>query len=264
MNPIRASIPAMLLATVVVSDAAFGQAYPNLPPLFFSETWRQREPGPGDGPDFVAEAGVTEAAVRNAELELKVYDPNAARVPEYLRDPPTRSAPRDWTGSACVQLAGYNQDPPPEQVVNGQTTDPANLWTGVCQKPVAVTLRHRSHYVDLTGGARVRWVTRTSGFHVVRPVVKLADGSWFVGDYAEGAATANSTLFLDSEFAISSVRWLPLDIANVVTVGREWAEPDLRQVAELGCADLMRGSGHGWGGFVTVGRLEVYGVAVPR
>ena len=71
------------------------------------------------------------------------------------------------------------------------------MWTGVCHTAVAATLRDRSSYVDLTGRARIRWVTRTSGFHVVRPVVKLADGNWFVGDYAEGAPSANSTLFLE-------------------------------------------------------------------
>ena len=51
-------------------------------------------------------------------------------------------------------------------------------------------------------------MTRVSGFHVVRPVVKLADGTWLVGDYGEGAPSSNSTLFLESEFAVANVRWL--------------------------------------------------------
>ena len=118
--------------------------------------------------------------------------------------------------------------------------------------------------MDLTGLARIRWVTRVSGFHVVRPVVKLADGNWFVGDYGEGAPSANSTLFLDSEFAVASVRWRPLDISRVVTTGQAWATPDLSKVDEVGFADLVPGSGHGWGGFVNVGRIEVYGKPVPR
>lgn len=29
-------------------------------------------------------------------------------------------------------------------------------------------------------------------------------------------------------------------------------------------ADLLPGSGHGWGGFVNVARFEVYGKPVPR
>jgi len=239
-------------------------APPSLPPLFFKEEWRQRA-RPSDAPaDFVLEGGVTSAAVTNAALELKLYDPNAASVAAYRDKPPARSNPRDWGGASCVQLAGYNQSPPPRNVAAGQPTDPPNLWTGVCQTPIAVTLRDRASYVDLTGLARIRWVTRTSGFHVVRPVVKLADGNWFVGDYAEGAPSANSTLFLESEFAVSSVRWLPLDIARIVTVGQAWAKPDLSKVDEVGFADLLPGSGHGWGGFVNVGRIEVYGRAVKR
>ena len=171
------------------------------------------------GPDFVPEGGVTAAAVTNPALELKLYDPDAASIPGYLANPPPRSVARDWGGPSCIQLAGYNQNPPPERVAAGQPTDPPNLWTGVCQTAVAATLRDRARYVDLTGLARIRWVTRTSGFHVVRPVVKLADGNWFVGDYGEGAPSANSTLFLESEFALASVRWLPLDISRVVTDG---------------------------------------------
>jgi hypothetical protein len=245
---------------------AAGQAAatPALPPLFFREPWRQSEPPAGAPADYVLEAGLTPAAVTNASLELGIYDPNAGSVPAYRDTPPPRSRTGDWGGSSCLQIAGYNQNPPPKTVGAGQPSDPPNLWTGVCQTPVAVTLRDRSSYVDLTGLARIRWVTRVSGFHVVRPVVKLADGSWFVGDYAEGAPSANSTLFLESEFAVASIRWLPLDIDQVVTVGQSWVEPDLSRVDEVGFADLMRGSGHGWGGFVNVGRIEVYGRPVKR
>jgi hypothetical protein len=257
---------------VALAGAAFAQAppaapvaaAPTLPPLFLKEEWRQRA-RPADAPaDFVPEGGVTAAAVTNAALELKIYDPNAASVPAYLAKPPPRSNVRDWGGPSCVQLAGYNQNPPPERTAAGQRTDPPNLWTGVCQTPIAATLRDRGNFADLTGLARIRWLTRVSGFHEVRPVVKLADGNWFVGDYGEGAPSANSTLFLESEFAVSSVRWLPLDISRVVTVGQAWAAPDLSRVDEIGFADLLPGSGHGWGGFVNVGRIEVYGKAVKR
>ncbi len=261
-----AALAALLAGTSLVAARAQqpAGAAPALPPLFFKEAWRQREFPPNARADLVLEGGVTPAAVTNAALELKVYDPNAPSVAAYRNEPPPRSRAGDWGGSSCVQLAGYNQDPPPRKVAAGQPSDAPNLWTGVCQTPVAVTLRHRTSYVDLTGLARIRWVTRVSGFHVVRPLVKLADGSWFVGDHAEGAASANSTLFLESEFAVSSVRWLPLDIGRVVTVGQAWAEPDLRKVDEVGFADLTPGSGHGWGGFVNVGRIEVYGRAVER
>jgi len=263
------SIGAALALAATVSGAqpptaTTAAASPTLPPLFLREEWRQRSRPADAGPDFVPEGGVTPAAVTNPGLELKLYDPDAANIAEYLANPPPGSIARDWDGPSCVQLAGYNQNPPPERVAAGQPTDPPNLWTGVCQTAVAVTLRDRRSYVDLTGLARIRWVTRVSGFHVVRPVVKLADGNWFVGDYGEGAPSANSTLFLESEFAIASVRWRQLDISRIVTVGQAWAAPDLNRVDEIGFADLVPGSGHGWGGFVNVGRIEVYGRPVPR
>jgi hypothetical protein len=235
-----------------------------LTPLFFREPWRQTRPLDAST-GFRPEAGVTPGAVTNPELELRLYDPGAKNVPAYLKTPPPGSGPVDWTGPSCIQLGGYNQNPPPAQVVAGQPSDPPNLWTGVCQTAVAATLRHRESFVNLTGLARIRWVTRTSGFHVVRPLVKLADGTWLVGDYGDGAHTANSGLFVESEFAIANVRWLPVDISRVVTRGERWVEkPDLSRVDEVGFADLLPGSGHGWGGFVNVARIEVYGVPVKR
>jgi hypothetical protein len=259
-----ALVIASLPAAAQPGRAAPAAAPATLPPLFLREDWRQRTAPANAPPDFVLEGGVTPAAVTNAALELKVYDPNAANVAAYRDKPPPRSRAGDWGSNSCVQLAGYNQNPPTERAAAGQSTDPPNLWTGVCRGPVAATLRDRASYVDLSGLARIRWVTRVSGFHVVRPVVKLADGNWFVGDYGEGAPSANSTLFLESEFAVSAVRWLPLDVAQVVTVGQSWAQPDLTKVDEVGFADLMPGSGHGWGGFVNVGRIEVYGRPVKR
>jgi hypothetical protein len=254
-----------LVIAMEMMTASAQQPAAGAPPLFFREQWRQIDFPPDAPADFVPERGVTPSAVTESNLELRLYDPNAKSVPAYLKQPPAGSIPRDWSGPSCVQLAGYNQSPPPPKVAAGQRTDPPNLWTGVCQTPVAATLRHRGSFVDLTGQARIRWVTRTSGFHVVRPVVKLADGTWLVGDYGEGAETTNSGLFLESEFAVASIRWLTLDISRVVTRGQTWVEkPDLSRVDEVGFADLLPGSGHGWGGFVNVGRIEVYGRAVPR
>ena len=214
--------------------------------------------------DFVAEGGVTAAAVTNPALELKLYDPDAASIPGYRANPPPRSVARDWGGPSCIQLAGHNQNPPPQRVANGEPTDPPNLWTGVCHTAVAATLRDRSGYVDLTGRAKIRWVTRTSGFHVVRPVVKLADGNWFVGDYARRRALGE----LDAVSRVG-VRGGVRALAAARHLarrhhGQSWASPDLSRVDEIGFADLLPGSGHGWGGFVNVGRIEVYGKPVAR
>lgn len=237
------------------------------PPLFFREVWRQPG-GFNASTDFDPSFPVTPAAVTNPNLELKVYDPNARRIAEYAKTPPPGSLPRDWIGDSCVILAGYNQDPPPPQVVHGQPSDPPNLWTGVCG-PVAVTLRDRNNYVDLSGLARIRWVTRVSGFHVVRPVLKLADGTFLIGDHTTGndrpgAGAGASTDFLESELSVGTVRWLRLDVNLMVTRGTWVDKRDLSRVDEVGFADLVPGSGHGWGGFVNVGRIEVYGRPVTR
>jgi hypothetical protein len=204
---------------------------PNLPPLFFSETWKQTG----------AERDVDKDVLTNSNLELKLYGPTAKQIQIAPTTPNTR------------------QDPP-------------NLWTGICNGPVAATLRDKNNYVDLTGRAKIRWQTRSAGFHVVRPVLKLADGTFLVGDHADGDGSTEN--FAESEFSISSVRWLKLDIDTVTTVHAErskppevgrWVEhPDLRKVDEVGFADLMPGSGHGWGGFVNVGKIDVYGAPVMR
>lgn len=237
------------------------------PPLFFREPWRQTgafDAGTGFDPAFP----ITPAAVTNANLELRVYDPDAGRIAEYAGAPPPGSIPRDWIGDSCVILSGYNQDPPPARVVHGEPSDPPNLWTGVCG-PVAVTLRDPNRYVDLSGLARMRWVTRVSGFHVIHPVLRLADGTFLVGDHATGAdrpgaGAGASTDFLESELSFATVRWLRLDANRLVTSGTWMEDPDLSRVDEVGFADLLPGSGHGWGGFVNVGRIEVYGRPVRR
>jgi len=232
-------------------------------PLFFREPWRQSGPF-NESSGFRPQHPVTQAAVTNPSLELRVYDPAAHRIPEFAKNLPPNSTAADWRGPTCVLMSGYGQDPAPARVPAGEPTDPPNLWTGVCSTPIAVTLRDRNSYVDLRGLAKIRWITRVSGFHVVRPVVRLADGTWLVGDYGEGAAATNSTMFLETDVAIAPIRWLALDINRVVTRGAWVENADLSRVDEVGFADLMPGSGHGWGGFVNVGRFEVYGKRVAR
>jgi hypothetical protein len=204
---------------------------PRIPSLFFTETWRQTG----------LERDVDNDVLSNPSLELHLYGAASRQIQIAPTTPNTR------------------QDPP-------------NLWTGICNGPVAATLRDKSNYVDLTGRARIGWQTRTAGFHVVRPVIKLADGTWLVGDHADGDGSTEN--FAESEFSIASVRWLRLDINTVTTIHAErqkapeigrWVEhPDLTRVDEVGFADLMPGSGHGWGGFVNVGRIDVYGTPVRR
>jgi hypothetical protein len=150
-----------------------------------------------------------------------------------------------------------------ELLLTGAVTDennPIHIWTGMCTTPCAVALRHKTHTADLSGLARLRWNTKVSGFHQIRPIVKLADGTWLVGDRTDG--TVRDWLF--TEFSFGDVRWLRLDIARAVTTGTVLDKVDLSKVDEIGFVDLMPGSGHGQGGWVDVAQIEVYANSAPR
>src|SRR6185369_12378699 len=112
-----AAIAALVIATGTASaqapPAAPAAAPPSLPPLFFKEPWQQKAFPPNAAADLVLEGGVTQAAVTNATLELKLYDPNAASIATYLAKPPPRTRADDWNSPSCIQLASYNQNPPP-------------------------------------------------------------------------------------------------------------------------------------------------------
>lgn len=166
-----------------------------------------------------------------------------------------------------LELKVYGIDA--KNLTMGDSTGPINIWTGMTTSPVAVTLRDKNNYVDLTGLAKIRWVTYTSGFHVVRPVVKLADGTMLVGDHED----RSTTTFLESEFALFGLHWIKLDPERVVTTGVRGTvgaaaafvtNPDLSKVDEVGFVDLMPGSGHGPGGWINVANIEVYGKPIKR
>jgi hypothetical protein len=153
----------------------------------------------------------------------------------------------------------------------GSDLTPYGVWSGTAQGPFAITFKLKDSYVDLTGLANIRWYTKTSGFHVVRPVVKLANGTLLVGDLGFSSVTKLTM----SEFTLGNIRWIKLDPEKVVTLnsgpaaanpnGDIWApNPDLSKVDEVGFADLMPGSGHGTGGWIQLGGIEVYGKSVPR
>jgi hypothetical protein len=167
---------------------------------------------------------VTQEGVANADLELKVY--------------------------------GATKD---DMTVNNEGGVP-HVWTGLCPAGCAVVLKHKESYADLTGKARIRWYTKTSGFHEIRPIIKLSDGTWLVGDHAD----AYTYDFHESEFFLAEVRWLKLDIQKVQTKGTLLDKVDLSKVDEIGFVDLTPGSGHGQGGYSDVGWIEVYAKPVKR
>jgi hypothetical protein len=86
--------------------------------------------------------------------------------------------------------------------------NPIHLWTGMCTTPCAVALRDKNSIADLTGLAGIHWTTKMSGFHQVRPIVKLADRRWLVGDKGDGTVAD----WRVSEISFSELRWLVLDI----------------------------------------------------
>ena len=135
-----------------------------------------------------------------------------------------------------------------------------HIWTGLCATSCALTLSKKDSFVDLTGKAKIRWYSKTSGFHEVRPVLKLADGTLLVGDHVD----ANTFDYHESEFYVSEVHWLKLDGPTVQTKGALLDKVDLSKVDGVGFADLSPGSGHGTGGYSDVGWIEVYGKPVPR
>src|SRR5213593_3576562 len=89
--------------------------------------------------------------------------------------------------------------------------------------------RDKSNYVDLTGSAKIRWYIKVSGFHQVRPLIKLADGTWLLGDHADGTVSDYHTY----EFSINDVRWIKLDINKVYTRGNLLDSVDLTKVDEI-------------------------------
>ena len=53
-------------------------------------------------------------------------------------------------------------------------------------------------------------------------------------------------------------------VPHTVTRGSWVEKPNLSKVDEIGWTQLMPGSGHGVGGFVSVSKFEVWGKPVPR
>jgi len=171
------------------------------------------------------------------------------------------AAVQDSLSNARLELKLYGASKEVQELGNANdANNPPHVWTGLCTSPCAVALRDKSDAVDLTGAAKIRWVTKVSGLHQVHPIVKLADGTWLVGDHADGSTVD----WHENEFSISEVHWLKLDIEKVLTKGNWVEHPDLSKVDEVGFTDLLPGSGHGPGGWSDVAAFEVYGKPVKR
>lgn len=148
----------------------------------------------------------------------------------------------------------------PAGTIQINKADPIHIWTGACTTACAVAFRDKKYFADLSGLARIRFETRMSGFHHIRPIVKLADGTWWVGDQTVGTDSD----FLVSEISFADLRWLKLDMTHLVTHGDLTDKLDLSKVDEIGFVDLEAGSGHGKGGSADVAQVEVYARPVAR
>ena len=190
------------------------------PPLLYSEPWRLP---PHTGEQTDENMRFVPAVVTNPNLEVKLYGLDAKVV------------------RAAVHEERFD------------------LWNGMSASPVAITLRDRRNYVDLTDPARLRWILRTNAIHFLNPVVRLADGRLIVGD----RAVTTHGEFLSLEIAFTNMRWYGLDPAKVVVL-TEVLNPDLRRVDEVGLAMLAPGGGHGIAGSANLSNVELFAYPVPR
>ncbi len=225
------SLLALSLASSVFAQTApaagrgSSRPAPTRPPVFLSESWKALPTPQDDHGAWPAQ----QAAVASPNLQLTLH------------------------GSSSKELVLVG-------VRGNADLYPLNIWTGTTTSPSAVSLRDRNNYVDLSDPmAKIRWVVRTSGFHQVHPIVKLADGTWLVGDHASTGFDFNEV-----DVSIADMRWIKLDPARVVAVGNFLDKVDLTKVDEVGFADLMPGSGHGPGGYANIAKFEVHGRPVKR
>jgi hypothetical protein len=124
-------------------------------------------------------------------------------------------------------------------VAVGNATDDPHIFTGLCDAPCGFTLHDRNNYFNLTGKANMKFTVQVSGFHLFRPLIKLADGTLLIGDQADGSIADRHPF----EISFSEVRWLKLDADKGVTLGRWIDNPDLSKVDEVGYFDVIPGSG---------------------
>jgi len=224
MRGARSVIRAVTLVGLALgSGAAFAQqpAPPETrPALLFHEEWKEPK---RQGARTDENQRFTPEVSGNAQIEARLYGP----------------------GSAPVRAAEHE----------GRV----DLWNGLATSPVAVTLRDKRSYVNLTGLARLRWMVRTNAIHTLYPVVKLADGTFAIGN----RAITTGGDFLEVEIAFDGMTWYKLDPQRVVVL-TEVKNPDLSKVDEVGLASLAPGGGHGFAGSFNLSTVDLFAKAVPR
>ena len=234
---------------VLLAVASFAQQSPNAAPQGDSDRYAPHAAGPA--PNGALPAGRQVDLKKQAPLLFREEFKNGAGNHEHFitqADLVNENLELKVYGDKSTYMA---VDTTPENT--GEI-----LFSGLCLSTCAIALRDKTNYMDLSGLARVRWRTRQSGFHILHPIVKLADGTWLIGDHGDGYTTD----WVVSEFSLYDLRWRHLDIEQVIEDKPDavWTEhPDLSKVEEIGFTDLMKGSGHGGAGSSRVDWIEVYG-----
>jgi hypothetical protein len=190
------------------------------PPLLFREDWRVPK---HEGAATDENTRFTPEVVTSDRIEARLYGP----------------------GSAPVRAAEHE----------GRI----DLWNGLATSPVAVTLRDKRNYVDLTGLARLRWIVRTNAIHSLYPVVKLADGTLAAGS----RSITTDGDFLQVEIAFTGMKWFKLDPQKIIVM-TEVKSPDLSKVDEVGLVSLAPGGGHGIAGSFNLSTVELFAKGMPR
>lgn len=206
-----------------------------VPTLLFREDFKAMPAG---------QVQFTQDAVTNPNLELKVYGPGS----------------KPGSGRDSGLLLGNEADEPSTRIMS-------IAYTGVVQANWGVMFRDKNNYLDLRDAGRFRWRLRQRSLHQLRPLIKLADGTLLVGDYAEPL----SSYMRESEFYLVDVpRWRPLNPATMYEASNQPGKPlwktdvDLSKVDEIGFTSLMAGAGHGTSGNTAVDWIEVWGQGVKR
>jgi hypothetical protein len=181
------------------------------------------------------------------------------RVPKHegaATDENTRFAPEVVT-SDRIEARLYGPGSAPVRAAEHEGR--IDLWNGLATSPVAVTLRDKRNFVDLTGLARLRWIVRTNAIHSLYPVVKLADGTLAAGS----RAVTTDGDFLAVEIAFTGMKWFKLDPQKIVVM-TEVKNPDLSKVDEVGLVSLAPGGGHGIAGSFNLSTVELFAKGIPR
>lgn len=202
---------------VLLSVGLMAQQNDYRPGLFFREDWSE-EP---EQSEFLA----AQKHVNNPELLMTAYGPGKDSLTESHHDHPV--------------------------------DDPHYIWSGRATGNWMVSLKHEKLNVDLSSFSKIKWRTKQAGFRQLHITLKLADGTWLISDWGDGA----SKDWRISEVNLSDITWYTYDMGRMSEIEPQ-ENPDLSNVEEIGFTDLMRGGI--WFACSRLDWIEVYGLPVER